>query len=111
MAAAQGRVGKMPILYVHGVNTRSREGFFAIEPLLRRHVAPEISKDPASVFIDDYYWGDRGVKLYWDGASRPRTQLLGKGLGRTPEGILTRSLVADENRKTLERYPSPAPGQ
>jgi len=31
----------MPILYVHGVNTRSREGFFAIEPLLRRHVAPE----------------------------------------------------------------------
>jgi hypothetical protein len=95
----------MPILYVHGVNTRSREGFFAIEPLLRRHVAPEISKDPASVFIDDYYWGDRGVKLYWDGASRPRTQLLGKGFGRSPEGILTRSLVADENRKALEQYP------
>jgi hypothetical protein len=99
----------MPILYVHGVNTRSREGFFAIEPLLRRHVAPEISKDdPDRVFIDDYYWGDRGVKLHWGGASRPRTQLLGKGAGGTPEDILTRSLVVDEHRKVLQKYPPPA---
>jgi hypothetical protein len=97
----------MPILYVHGVNTRSREGFYTIEPLLRRHVAPVISNDPARVRIEDYYWGDLGIKLAWDGASRPRTQLLGKGIGQSSSDLLTRSLAADENRNLLDKFPPP----
>jgi len=98
----------MPILYVHGVNTRSREGFFTIEPLLRRHVAPVISNDPGRVRIQDYYWGDLGMKLAWDGASRPRTQLLGKGIDQSSNDLLARSLAADENRVLLDRFPPPA---
>src|SRR5215203_2117241 len=97
----------MPILYVHGVNTRSREGFFAIEPMLRRHVAPAISDNPDQVLIDDYYWGDRGVKFYWGGASRPPTQLLGMGFGGSPQDLLARSLIADENRAALKEFPAP----
>jgi hypothetical protein len=30
----------MPILYIHGVETRSRDGFFEIKPYLQRLVAP-----------------------------------------------------------------------
>ena len=92
----------MPILYVHGVNTRSRAGFLAIEPVLRRLVAPAISSDPAGVFISDVYWGDHGVKLRWDGASRPRTRLLGKGVVDANIGLVERSLAADAYGVALE---------
>jgi hypothetical protein len=95
----------MPILYVHGVNTRSREGFFAIEPLLRRHIATAISSDPANVRIEDYYWGDLGIKLAWEGVSRPRTQLLAKGISAGSIDLLERSLAADEHRDVLHRVP------
>ena len=35
----------MPILYVHGVNVRSRDGFRAIEGYPRRYLAPVIDGD------------------------------------------------------------------
>jgi hypothetical protein len=98
----------MPILYVHGVNVRSREGFFTIEPLLRRHVAPIIADDPSRVRIEDYYWGNLGVRLAWNGASRPRTQLRGKGIEQSSDDVLVRTLAADENRALLAQYPPPA---
>lgn len=96
----------MPILYVHGVNTRSRETFFGIEPLLRRFVAPKISSTPRDVFIDDYYWGTSGIRLGWDGASRPRTRLLGMGSGVAPD-LIERSLAVDEQRFAIRKAPSP----
>jgi hypothetical protein len=43
----------MPILYIHGVATRNRDSFFAMQPYLRRLVAPEISSAPEGVLIDD----------------------------------------------------------
>jgi hypothetical protein len=96
----------VPILYVHGVNTRSRQTFFAIEPLLRRFVAPAISNTPADVFIEDYYWGTLGIRLGWNGASRPRTWLLGMGPGSAP-GLIERSLAADEQRSAIRSVPAP----
>jgi hypothetical protein len=69
----------MPVLYIHGVNTRSRDGFFALKPYLQRHVAPAISDDPGGVVIDDLYWGDLAAVFAWDGESRPRSRLLGQG--------------------------------
>jgi hypothetical protein len=98
----------MPILYVHGVNTRSRSGFLEIEPLLRQHVAPAISDDPASVPIDDYFWGPLGVRLFWDGASRPRTRIAGKGAIRAADDIVARGLIINEHRAAVQRVPKAA---
>lgn len=39
----------MPILYVHGVNTRNRDGFLAMEGFLRRYVAPTMAADAENV--------------------------------------------------------------
>jgi hypothetical protein len=69
----------LPILYVHGVNTRSRDGFHEIVPYLRRIVAPALSDDPEGVLIDDVFWGDLAATFAWNGASRPRTRLIGMG--------------------------------
>ena len=61
----------MPILYIHGVATRNRDGFLALQPYLQRLVAPAISADPDGVPIDDVFWGDVAATFAWDGASRP----------------------------------------
>ena len=70
----------MPILYIHGVATRSRDGFVEIERYLRRLVAPGISPDPDGALIDDVFWGDVAATFFWDGASRPKSRLLGMGV-------------------------------
>lgn len=102
----------MPILYIHGVNVRSRDGFFAIKTYLQRLVAPAISNDPEGVLIDDVFWGDIGVHFAWDGVSRPRTRLLGMGAGARPllplEGALTAEAFADTFRR-LPAMPSSTP--
>jgi hypothetical protein len=69
----------VPILYVHGVNTRDSIGFEGLKPYLRRLVAPVISPDPAGVLIRDVFWGGSGATFAWNGASRPKTRLLGMG--------------------------------
>ena len=96
----------MPVLYVHGVNTRSHERFLCIEPLLRRLVAPAISDDPDTVPIQDYYWGDLGINLAWDGASRPRTRLLGMGAGGDSSDLVSRVLAVDENERAVRQLPT-----
>ena len=73
----------MPILFIHGVNVRSRDGFFELAPKLRSFVAPVIANDPEHVLIDDAFWGaDHGVNLAHGGISRPRTRLIGQGADR-----------------------------
>lgn len=69
----------MPILYVHGVNTRSHEGFEQFKPFARRYLAPEISSTPETVTIDECYWGDIAFSPAFGGISRPRSRLLGMG--------------------------------
>jgi hypothetical protein len=71
----------MPILYIHGVATRNRDGFCEIKPYLQRLVAPVISPEPDGVLIEDVFWGDVAATFAWDGASRPKSRLLGMGAG------------------------------
>ena len=98
----------MPILYVHGVNTRSRDGFLAMEGFLRRYVAPAIADDPENVLIDDAFWGDVGVALAWDGISRPRSRILGHGARSARPSDLQGALTATAFADALERLPESA---
>jgi hypothetical protein len=96
----------MPILYVHGVNTRSRDGFMALKPYLERYIAPVISRDPGGVTIDDAYWGEMAAKFAWDGASRPRSRLLGQG---AENQLATVDLLASSaSSLDLPAMPTPA---
>lgn len=66
----------MPIVFVHGVTTRDHnrehvELWRQTERLLRRHIAPLLSRSPQHVDIISAYWGDIGVKLHWGSASLP----------------------------------------
>lgn len=70
----------MPILYVHGVNVRSRAGFRSFEPLARRYLAPVISDDSESVVIDDVFWGELAFSPAFGGISRPRSKIFGMGV-------------------------------
>jgi hypothetical protein len=94
----------MPILYVHGVNVRSRQGFLGVDTLLRRYIAPQISDKPDTVLIDDVFWGDAGVEFAWDGASRPRTRLIGMGSQIGPS-LAERTLTASEFAQALKKVP------
>lgn len=98
----------MPILYVHGVNTRSRDGFFVLKPYLQRYVAAAISSDPDAVQIDDVYWGDVAAQFAWDGASRPRSRLLGQGAAGDVPDALESALTAHAHAEALKRLPRPA---
>jgi hypothetical protein len=102
----------MPILYIHGVATRSRDGFVEIERYLRRLVAPAISLEPDSVLIDDVFWGDVAATFFWDGASRPKSRLLGMGAEgpQIPavENVLTATAFANALAR-LPATPTPAP--
>ncbi|MGO8503795.1 hypothetical protein AB9F35_20140 [Rhizobium leguminosarum] len=69
----------MPIIYVHGVNTRDSRHSEAVKEYLRRIVAPAISKDPDSVSIVAADWFQFCDPPKWGGISRPRTELLGQG--------------------------------
>ena len=101
----------MPILYIHGVATRSRDGFVEIERYLRRLVAPAISPDPDGVLIDDVFWGDVAATFFWDGASRPKSRLLGMGADgplSAVENVLTATAFANAFAR-LPATPTPAP--
>lgn len=98
----------MPILYIHGVATRDRERFFAIEEYLRRLVAPSISSDPASVLIDDVFWGDLAADFAWGGISRPRSRILGMGADTAlppMDGLLTAAAHAETLKRLTEGRP------
>jgi hypothetical protein len=75
----------MPIIYVHGVANRldgqdHLQNFEqSVKPLLRRYVAPVLSATPDKVNIRLAYWGEAGVRFAWNGASRPKSVLLGQG--------------------------------
>jgi hypothetical protein len=78
----------MPLVYIHGVAVRDRQGqvvesngnglldrllenitWQTVEGHLRRFIAPEIATDASSVQMHHAYWGDLAAQLAWDGAS------------------------------------------
>jgi hypothetical protein len=67
----------MPLIFVHGVNTRykpnpvpqdiqSRDGLF------RQYALPDVVADPAGAAILNPYWGDYGATFAWNNASLPK---------------------------------------
>ena len=93
----------MPIIYVHGVNTRTTDHFVPIKAYLQRIVAPAIAKDPENVAITaaDSFSLCKAPK--WEGISRPRSALLAQGAGdvTTPE----RNMLLDA---IVQKMPSSA---
>jgi hypothetical protein len=71
----------MPIIYVHGVNTRDADHFDPVKKYLRRIVAPRISKTPDAVEIIAADWFQLCRPPKFGGIARPRTILLGQGAG------------------------------
>jgi hypothetical protein len=76
-AAVRG-VG-VPIIYMHGVNTRSSDHFGPIQAYLKRIVAPAIAKDPGNVSVTAADWFSYCDPPKWEGISRPRSVFLGQG--------------------------------
>ncbi|HEY8130079.1 MAG TPA: hypothetical protein VIF39_15435 [Hyphomicrobium sp.] len=68
----------MPIIYMHGVNTRDPNHFEPVREYLQRIVAPMIAQDPENVSIRPANWFPLCDRPKWEGISRPAT-LLGQG--------------------------------
>jgi hypothetical protein len=68
----------MPIIYMHGVNTRDPKHFAPVREYLRRIVAPAIAPDPQNVSMRAADWFPLCDPPKWDGVARPAT-LLGQG--------------------------------
>ncbi len=100
----------MPIIYVHGVNVRTRKPFEdEYRVYLKRYLAPAISTDADHVLIDDAFWGDYGVKFAWFGDSRPATRLLGMGPQDAPNvPSVEQALIADLLSTRVKNWPQAA---
>jgi hypothetical protein len=68
----------MPIIYMHGVNTRDPKHFEPVREYLQRIVAPAIASDPHNVSIRPADWFSLCDPPKWGGVARPST-LLGQG--------------------------------
>jgi hypothetical protein len=97
------------VVYIHGVATRATEPSARVERLVRRYLAPELAVDPDSVPFIYAYWGGHAAHLAWDGASRPRTPLLGQG-GHADAEQVTRTITALELSRLMEGLPHQAEG-
>jgi len=102
----------MPIVFVHGVATRDEgtrytDYWAGLERFLRDYIAPVVSSDPSQVRILDAYWGDLGIGFAWNGQSRPRSALLGKGTAPPPTG-LSRAVAVAEAASVIRDVPEVA---
>ncbi|OGU24494.1 MAG: hypothetical protein A2580_04395 [Hydrogenophilales bacterium RIFOXYD1_FULL_62_11] len=101
----------MPIIYIHGVATRDQEKPFSeIKQYLRRFVAPVISSAPENVLIDQAFWGDEGARFAWNGASRPRSLLLGQGADTKIDTVADRAELAATLHASFSQLPVSLPG-
>lgn len=69
----------MPIVFIHGVNTRRSDPDYAagvdqIKDFLRGILAPELGWDGGKVQVFTPYWGDLGVRFRWQRASLPGSE-------------------------------------
>ncbi len=79
----------MPLIFIHGVNTRFDKNYTAAEEL-RRKLFTELvlSKIDAisNLEIISPYWGDLAGAMAWNGATRPTSQELREKLGGGDSG-------------------------
>lgn len=76
----------MPVIYIHGVNTRSPEHGVRLESSFSRWFAPHLGED---ILYLPVYWGDLVADQFrWDLKSRPKSQLLGMGAEDKPDPLL-----------------------
>jgi hypothetical protein len=72
----------MPLIFVHGVNTRDTDPDYVVTKEARRALFRDIvvvnlrKRFPNFDVLDDVYWGDLGVEFRWDMASVPETRAL-----------------------------------
>lgn len=95
----------MPIVFVHGVNTRKEDsdyeaGVTQKRELLTSLLVPALGLDPAKVTISFPYWGDEGVKFRWNQASVPSSSdhVEALALGALGSGIATPEVWLSEAR-------------
>jgi hypothetical protein len=103
----------MPIVYVHGVATRAADASKpvaskTVTTLMQRYLSPVISPG-REVAVEYAYWGDVAAKFAWEGASRPRTPLLGQG-GSEDLDTAGRVVLAAEMSRELGKLPDSAAG-
>ncbi|HMO29388.1 hypothetical protein [Enterovirga sp.] len=91
----------MPIIYMHGVNTRTPSHFAPVKEYLRRIVAPAIAPDPENVSIRAADWFQFCPPPKWGGISRPRTAFRAQGAAEAP-----RNEVLDSLASKLPKAPS-----
>src|ERR1700723_2888940 len=80
----------MPLVFIHGVCTRSTDEVYpravaARKEMFEHLVVPTVGKRgfPRFSVANDIYWGDLGVNFAWDLRSIPETKVL-QSLGATP---------------------------
>jgi hypothetical protein len=74
---------EMPLVFIHGVNTRNTDDDYYRAAAARRkmfetYVLPVVRKRGFENFavLDDIYWGDLGVRFFWNLQSIPVTKVL-----------------------------------
>lgn len=90
----------MPIIYMHGVNTRNSNHFTPVHEYLRRIVAPAIAPDPENVSIRAADWFPLCDPPKWEGISRPRTILLAAGSAETQRNEILDLIAATMPHET-----------
>ena len=98
----------MPLVFIHGVNTRNTDedyarGVAARRSMFEQLVVPTVVKKgfPNFAVAEDIYWGNLGVNFGWHLRSIPETKIL-ESLG--PEGEAQQNL--DVMQLVLEAEPS-----
>lgn len=111
----------MPLVFIHGVNTRNTDKDYARSMAARRTmfeelVAPAVRKKgfPKFAVADDIYWGDLGVTFGWNLKSVPATHVLESlGAAGDQENLDVLQLVseagADERAPQVEKLGASQP--
>ena len=80
---ANGKASSVPLVFLHGVNTRNSDadyvrGVSARRTMFEEIVVPRIRKQgfPDFTVAPDLYWGDLGVSFGWNLRAVPPTRVL-----------------------------------
>lgn len=102
----------MPIVFVHGVNTRKGRAYNAqvevTKTFLQEHLSGATINDKTLTSLDKIhfpYWGDLGTKFAWNMASLPRGDLQALGGPVQPEIRAVAATLKDSSKSALGDEP------